>query len=694
MMSRELVGASVLLGLCLALVGAAPAEASCQSPYCQQQQRLAGRDREAQLHRRLLADPRDEEAARRLRELVGRKVLRERAIADHERRYRWEPPAIAPDLEETVAREVRWLDEVLVRLAGDDPTAACRRAQGLPRPADRMEAIRELLAESPDEPVLVSCLGRELAAQDRREEAIAVLRTFLDERPEPVVYDALIELQDRSDRAAVRELHEERARRRPDDLRAQIALLSHLGRYRSSAEETERAEALARSLLERPLTLSERSEVCSTLQRQLPEARRDCLWQLYRAAAAAGDEVEEDEAGRYRRSAVDGLAFQAVHARDWSRFEEALAVTPGDALARAWAHAVDFTRGEFCPQFLEAAPTVPVGDEWAARSLARAVRSCGDEALALRVLEAAGLLRPDGSDPAEETSVAHLRDYAVRPPSLGFPPYRDRTAAVERASKTFQPDLEAWARDEPESIVPWLYLAAFHEREGRPGEALASLEGALGVRPDDLDLVVVLGAAALRLDRPSLVRSAARRLRTAAEATARHRAEADYLSGRLALREGRWEEAADRLAAYFLRRLRFEGCTRLARCDHGLVLHLVETGDRSLLGRYLEARSEALAAFAAHSPPPPADHPCRRLSRCVEPPRVDPEVLGLDCATRRAVERLEAASAESPGDDGLAGRIADLRSRRRCAADELPDPESLFPDDELLALSWLLREVR
>ena len=78
----------------------------------------------------------------------------------------------------------------------------------------------------------------------------------------------------------------------------------------------------------------------------------------------------------------------------------------------------------------------------------------------------------------------------------------------------------------------------------------------------------------------------------------------------MTLREGRWDEASDRLERYFLLRLRFTHCARIEQCDRGLQRRL--------------------------------DH---------------------------------------------------ARSRRLCTPDELPDPETLFPDDELLSLSWRLREV-
>lgn len=38
-------------------------------------------------------------------------------------------------------------------------------------------------------------------------------------------------------------------------------------------------------------------------------------------------------------------------------------------------------------------------------------------------------------------------------------------------------------------------------------------------------------------------------------------------------------------------------------------------------------------------------------------------------------------------------RLEAHRARRVCAEAEPPDPEKTFPDDELLALSWSLREA-
>jgi len=682
---------AILIGL-VGLLAAEALEASCQSYFCRYRMSLGQRDREAELMRRVLDDPADADAVLLLRHTLSGKVYREREIADYERRYRWEPSAPPPDPEEAVARQRRWLDEIVVRSEGDDPAAACRRARNLAGAEERLAAVRDLLAERPGEPVLAVCLAEELAAQERREEAIASLHTYLDQRPEHGVYDALIHLHGRENAAATGPLLEERAARLPDSVQAQVWRLRHLDRYRASTEEAARADALAERLLVRPMTLSERSDVCGALGDRLPERRRECLLQLRREAL--DEEGQDAEASRtYRRMAENGLVFQAIRSRDERRLEEALALVPAGDRSRLWGQAVDHSRGELCPPFLAAFPGLPRAGAEPAMTLVRALRTCGEEALAARTLEESGLEREDGSDPTRTTSVADLRRYAPRPASRALPP-RTLRAAVERASPGFRRDLEAWAREEPESIVPWLYLAALHEHRGRADQAVTSFEAATAVRPDDLDLAVALGATALRLGRPDVVRSVARRLETAARATARHRAEAAFLTGRLAMRDGRSEEAADRLAEYFLRRIRFEGCRMTMQCDHALVLHLVETGDRNRLDRYLEARATAFAAFVTSTGPIPQRNRCHTAPFCPGYGDVEPALLELECASPRAVERLAARLAEEPGDDERARRLADLRSRRPCSAEELPDPDAVFADDELLALSWILLEIR
>jgi hypothetical protein len=139
--------------------------------------------------------------------------------------------------------------------------------------------------------------------------------------------------------------------------------------------------------------------------------------------------------------------------------------------------------------------------------------------------------------------------------------------------------------------------------------------------------------------------------------------------------------------------MEFVGC-RVRACERALLVHLVEAGEEDRLARYLVARKPLVAAHFERIPFDPEDPRGRilhgRLRWFYE---LDEAVLALDCVSPRSLARLESLATAAPKDEALQRRLADLRARRPCGAEELPDPEPLFPDDELLALSWALRQV-
>lgn len=687
--------AALFVLLLVGLAAASAADASCQTLLCQQQYRQHDREHEAELRQRLGADPADAEAVRGLLRVLGNKVGRERAIAEYEAAYSWQPAGALDDLERTVADETRRLTERLARLEADDPHAWCGYATGLVDPEARLAALRQRLDEEPDRPELVSCLGRELARQERLEEAVALLRAFLVGHPERSVAATLVGLLAKDEGAIVAVL-EDVAARRPEAIDLQTDLLRRYFRPRSSDELRRRGDALARRLLATPLSLADHQSVCRALS-QGDDVYRECLHQLL-ATPFVGEDPEQLASAR--QSALDSLISAAQHARSWERLEPLLAAVSAADLAATWASVVDFTRGDFCPQFLAAfGRGIEWQEEWHARRLVEALRRCGDEARARELVVAAGLLREDGSDrTAHQVAAEDLRrdPFAPFPPGQhALPARRYLVDAVERAAPGLRAGLERWAREEPQELVPWLVLAGLAERAGDKDEAMASYQAAFAGRPDDLDLQVALGAAALRLGQPEIVLGAARWLRSARTAKARHRAEADYLLGRLARLEGRWEEASDLLAGYFLARLRAEGCVRSRACDRAFVLHLVEAGDRRRLDDYLARRAAAIASFEERRPPPSPWNHCGVPGRpaCEDHRALDAASMALDCVSPRALARLEALGQERPDDEALARRTAAFRSLRACTDAELPDPELLFADAELLALSWSLREV-
>jgi len=719
--SHPCAAAIVLALLSLLLLSPSPGRASCQTAWCQQRYRLDDQQREAEDRALLAENPADVQAVRSLLGLLTTKSYRERAIADYRTTYTWEPPPSLDGLEERIAADRRTWTEVLARLEADDPEAWCNHARSLATPEERLGALRARVtqepAAAPSEPAdpaaeaeLTACLARELDAQGRRDEAVDDLRAFLDRHPEPTAYRELRRL---TDDATDRALLEEQASRRPDDFDSQTTLLRWLLRLQASDQDVDRGRLLATRLLETELTPAEHAQVCRALEHHLPDAYRRCLRQLL---ATPYPDADPETLRSIRDQAWQSLAFQAIHARDWPRFEWVLARMPEQGLPRLWNRAIDFTRGDFCPQFLAAYTRgIPRSTERAEDrdeerenwELAYALRDCGEEEQARELLQGAGLLRPDGSDPRRLDWIGRLRDHAPAHGGRAFPRRIDLASAARTADDEVIAALERWAAEAPEAFQPLLYLATIHEAAGDTDEAIASWQAALARRPDDLDLRVAFGALALRLERHDLVREVADRLLSDPAANPRQQAEADYLLGRVALREGRWDEASGRLARYFLRRLRFTRCARIEQCDRGLVTHLYETGDRERLAAYLEHAREAREAYASPlaGVDPGDDRPLHESLSPDQIERIDrarrrspdqgraPVAPPIVCTSPRLLDHLQERLDAHPDDPDLQRRLDEARSRRLCAPEELPDPETLFPDDELLGLSWRLRDV-
>jgi len=705
--------------LCPLLLVPEAARASCQTDWCQQTFRLNALQREAAARATLAENPADLQALHELLGLLRSKSYRVRAIADYRMTYTWEPPPSLDGLEEQIAADRRTWQEVLARLEADDPEAWCDYARSLATPEERLAALRDRLTQerAPEqagqenpatEAELTVCLARELAAQGRQDEAVDDLRAFLDRHPEPLAYR---ELRGFTDDATDRALLEEQASRRPDDFDSQAALLRWLLRRDAGDPDVERGHLLANRLLETGLTPSEHDKVCRALKYHLPDAYRRCLRQLLATPYADADpEILES----IRKQTWRSLAFQAIHARDWPRFAWVLARIPEERLPLLWNQAIDFTHGDFCPQFLaayergipgSADPTEDRVEEQRNRELAYALRDCGEDEQARELLQGAGLLRPDGSDPHRLDWIKRLRDLASARGGNALPRRVDLASAARLADGEAIASLERWAAEVPEALQPVLYLAAIHEAAGDTDEVIASWQAVLACRPDDLDLAVAFGAVALRLERDDLVREVADRLRSDPAANPRQQAEADYLLGRVALREGRWDEASDRLERYFLRRLRFTHCSRVEQCDRGLVTLLYETGDQGRLSAYAE---HALAARKAFDSPlagvdPGHDRPRHESLSPDQMERIDrarrrdsdpsPINLPIVCTSPRLLDHLRERLEAHPGDPDLQRRLDEARRRRLCTPDELPDPETLFPDDKLLGLSWRLREA-
>jgi tetratricopeptide (TPR) repeat protein len=407
---------------------------------------------------------------------------------------------------------------------------------------------------------------------------------------------------------------------------------------------------LTEALLVAAGSAADQRSVCRSIDQRVEDLRRRCYERVY--AATLGEE-ESEELVSLRRDALDSLVGMAFHARDWPRLEGRLARVAAEDLPATWARIVDFTHGEYCPQFVAAFERgIEWFEEWHAERLADTLRECGEEERARRLVERAGLLRQDGSDATSTPGVEWLRGGSCPFGPDSLPSRRWFSELADDPSGRLRAAYERWTREEPRNGCAWLGLATLVERAGDADGALAAWRAASELAPANLDLGVAFGAAALRLERPAGVREAADRLRRHPAAVPRHHAEADYLLGRLARRQGRWEEASDLLSSYFLRRIGHARCP--PPCDGALLIHLVAAGHGERLARYLAARTALVAA-----------RPVREEAAAEHPWRRDP-----------------------PGE--VADEVAEISD---VDEEDLPDPEPLFPDDELLHLGWSLRDV-
>lgn len=702
-------GVAGWLAVVLLASAAGPAAASCQEPYCHYKYGLGERQREAELWQVVQRHPDDAEALRHLDQILQSKVARERAIAEYEMKMTWRWRSLG-DLESRVAAQRLAVARAQARLQPDDPSSWCHLSYILPDPLQRLELLRERRGITPDEPRLATCLAAELRRQELTADAIAVLRDFLDtHEPDSGVVHMLVSLYG-EDEVAVQALLEEQARRRPDHLRSQVELLNRDLRADASEDSIQRGLAHVRTLLARPLSVSAMTELCRSLDwgrlhPQAAEATRSCWWELYRRP---WPDADGEEVAAARVDAVEALIRDAYRDRDWPRAEPLLDLLPADRMAMVWLEIVDFTHGEFCPQFLDAYErSIPWQRDWHAERLASALQRCGQEALRRELQEAAGLLDDRGRVRSLVVTAERLTWLSPGFDGARLPKWSYLQRIADGAEPELQAQLERHAAENQADHMPWIYLAALHESRARAAaeqgrdsarreaerRAVECWREAAERRPGDLDLRVALGAAALRLHRPQTARAAALTI-LHGEANPRQAAEASYLLGRLARREGRWREASVRLVSYFLLRLRYAGYGSLETWERPLFLHLVEAGDRDQLQRYLEERATALAAYQAHRVQPlPGTHPVL-IRRLFTPPELrgpDPALLALECVSPRALARLERRAAQRVDDPSLRRELQAARDRQVCTDEQLPDPEPLFPDDGLLYLSWHLR---
>lgn len=678
---------------------------SCESAYCRHQYDLNGRAQEAQARAELERDPADLAKWQALMSVLANKPRRERAIARHEAYVDWQtPPELEIDLEARIrAERAAWIADWKLAFP-DRGEPWCAEAKLEESPAAEIELLRIAAARRPDDAAVQRCLAETLFASGRGGEAVALLEAFVSGHPDdPAAHSHLVELL-RYTNAPVEELRaalENRARRFADDLGARHELLRF---YDANGLDQERDRLLA--AIETDSDRDSRNRSCSSLTESSDSsraARTRCFAHLL-DDFPAGD-IRESE--RAQREAVrSALLWSASQAGDWQAIHGALASWPAESLAVAWATVATFTKGEGC-QALRGAwdggllrPSLAGPDApYQATRLAGALRECGETALAdelerpLVARAPNALLAAMSSDNARAEAA---RRGQSRPGETGRWRQLDDDARLRPLAERL-PDLLAWHQAAPTDPEPALRLSRAYAAAGNGEEAVRWLLDAAARHPSDgEDLQLQAAALALRFRLHDAAATISRKV-LAAPATPRQHAEAHYVLGRVALREGRREEAATELLRYFPLRMRFvAGCS--ASPDRGLLMLLLANYDLPRLRAYLAERDGALAWYREHlynpRPKPASDlasmqalvvyrEPLSCLGEPLPAP-LEPELTSA-CVFPGTVDYLASGGNGAAPAGERARRRKEAKAGVACPQSWRSDLERLFEDEKLLS---------
>ena len=560
----------------------------------------------------------------------------------------------------------------------------------------------------PDDAAVHRCLADALRLAGAADEALALLEAFLDAHPrDPAVHSSVVGLlRDRhAPPEVLRAALEERARRLPDDRWARRDLLAH---YHVNGLDRERDRMLA-EIEASGADLIERAAACYALNGSSAsslQARMGCQTRVL----ADFPPAEVPEKWREPVSWVrDALLVTALHARAWPAIHRLLATWPVEK-GPPWWGVVDSTKGEGC-QALSAAwgagalrPILagPQAAEQAAR-LGTAFSKCGMKALADEVE------RPFVADASDEELSTMGSDAALvetrrrggaEPADTGRLRELDNRADGRPLAERL-PNLLAWHHADPADVEPALRLYAAYVAANRGEDAVRWLLEAAARSPRYSDNLHLRAAAlALQFRLPAAAEAIARKL-LAVAASPRQHAEAHYVLGRVALQEGRREEAAGELLRYFPLRMRYVGACG-ASPDRGLLALLLANYDLPRLRAYLDERGAAVDWYRQHlhAPPPPPGTVERERHyeplRCLVAPLPSPVDPPLQAAC------VPHGTREYLSQDGTAAAPAGERKRRLqeataatpCPEGWFSDPEPLFEDETLLLFAAPLKVDR
>jgi len=685
----------------------AAAHPSCQTVYCHHDRDLRDRADDAGHLEDLARDPRNFARWQAVfQDLVG-KLERERGIARYVAHVDWEArPELEIDLEARLrAERAAWIAD-WKQAFPDRGEPWCAEATLEEAPAARVELLRIAAARLEDDVTVQVCLGQALHAVGRPDEEEALVADFLARHPdEPVAHAQRIALL-RSRGAPPEEIRaalEERARGFEDDRYARRDLLQF---YDANGLDAPRDRLLAALEADAAGDVDARKFACDALvgSKGFPGAYSRCLTRVL-ADFPPSEMPEED---RWRLDSVrDGLLMRAIHARDWPAINGLLAGWPAEKLGDAWRKVADWTNEEGCRALraawtegtLRPALAGPHAANQAGR-LAWAFQDCHETALAQEVERpfVAGASDADLAQMASDAAREERERRAVLEPPQDPATWYD----VDDTSRPLAerlPHLLAWYDAVAKDPEPALRLSNAYAAAGNGEEAVRWLVEAAGRHPwRGTDLLLQAAALALRFRLHDAAAANARKV-LAAPASPRQHAEAHYVLGRVALREGRREEAAGELLRYFPLRMRYVAACG-ASPDRGLVLLLLANYDLPRLRLYLEERNAALAWYREHlyaGPPEPGSsllllelrrryyEPLACLSEPLPPP-LEPQ-LTLACVPAGVYDYLAKGGANAASAGERARRRREAKAGTACPPGWGTEFESLFDDERLLSYS-------
>jgi tetratricopeptide (TPR) repeat protein len=699
---------SIAALLCALVLVQATAWPSCQTVYCQHQRNMYHRKVEAEQREALVRDPSNFATWQALFRELSYKPARERQIARYLAHVDWE---LQPDLEIDLDARLRaecaaWIAD-WKQAFPERGEPWCAEATLEEAPQARVALLRAAADLRPDDAEVHRCLAQELRLAGAADEALALAEGFLEAHPrEPGAHSSMVGLlrNRHAPPEVLRAALEESVRSLPDDRWARQELLTH---YDTNGLDRERDRMLA-EIEASGADLDQRAGACDAL-RGRSESSRQAQTGCRTRVLADFPPAEVPEEGRWQLESMrEALLMTAVDARDWPEIRGQLATWPVENLGYAWMRVANHTKGEGCEPLraawnagaLRSALVGPEAADQAAR-LGWVFSGCGMKELADEVEQpfVADASDEDLSSMQSDAAVAELRRRAGAE-YVDTGRWRDLDDDANRPLAERLPNLLAWHEAAPADAEPALRLSAAYAAANRGEEAVRWLVEAAGrdSRSGE-DLLLKAAAMALRFRLHDAAATTARKV-LAVAASPRQHAEAHYVLGRVALREGRREEAAGELLRYFPLRLRYAGACG-ASPDRGLLALLLGNYDLPRLRVYLDERAAAVDWYRQHlhvTLPPPgtverAQHyePMRCLDEPLPSP-VDPPVQAA-CVPRGTREYLSQGGTGAAPAAERKRRLREAKAATPCPERWFSDPEPLFEDETLLSFAEPLKAV-